>query len=38
MENHKAFLRSTLMNISDLTNHRISRSKNQTFYAGMNQK
>lgn len=36
MENRKNFLRSTLMDISDLTNHRSSKAKNQTFHFGTN--
>jgi hypothetical protein len=38
MKKPNSFLRSTLMDISDLTNQRSSRSKNQTFNFGMNQK
>jgi hypothetical protein len=39
MEKANSFLRSTLMDISDLSNHnRSSRSKNQTFHFGINQK
>jgi hypothetical protein len=38
MKKPNSFLRSTLMDISDLTNQRSSRSKNQTFNYGMTQK